>query len=396
MWNLLKGILGSGVIIKKFFKTCWYMFLGFIMLSMLFGMGALGLALAVIFGPSLAKRIVTYLKGQYTDIETVPYWGKKFGLGQTIRLLAEDRFHPYVFKNGKICRKLKVSESGRWFSVAGRYYPLHLVKAYFRRDNSLLMVDGKRVKGQNALDDWRVREAIQELLMDHGVYTDNIDESVLKDSCKDAFKDVWGDDYKALGKADWDSVRYSLEKEMKKNLARRASAKVKKKHLRDMADPDVALKTMYSRVLYDDEIEAVCEAINSGTMRMGADWFEMERFENDLAVCNGVSILKNLGYQRSGKYEEFLFNCISDINKPYFEDAVTVLMGFDRKELISLIEKYVAIAHENGDVLFGAGLIYLSGKIGYEISLSREINESKPGSDKNNEFEKLVLARGRM
>jgi hypothetical protein len=84
-----------------------------------------------------------------------------------------------------------------------------------------------------------------------------------------------------------------------------------------------------------------------------------------------VRLLRELGYPRNKAGVDFLFDCIKDIQKPYFEDAIEALSLFPRDELIELIEMHVTKAHEEGDVLFGAGLIYLSGKINYEISLSR-------------------------
>ncbi len=41
--------------------------------------------------------------------------------------MAEDKFRPYVMKDGTICRRLKVSESGRWMKIAGRYYTIPLI-----------------------------------------------------------------------------------------------------------------------------------------------------------------------------------------------------------------------------------------------------------------------------
>ena len=411
MWNFLKGILQSGIIIKKFFRTIWYLFLGIMLLALIISFRTPGVTFAFVLAPAFFERVFTYLQNKYLDIETVPYWGRKFGFKQTIKLLAEDKFHPYVFRNGKVCHKLKVSESGRWFMVAGRFYPIHLVKEFIRRDNDIMMIDGTLLSEQNWLGNWQVVEALEEIFADKGVYSDTVDDNVTRRDCKTAFARVWGDDYKALGRADWDEVRYSLEKELKEIQAGHANSKAKKKHMRDIIVPDKARSTMYSRVLTDDEIQAVSAAVKVGMIQNLSGWFEMRHFKNDLCVCNGVNLLKALGYPYNKVGEEFLFQCISDIEKPYFEDAVTALSQFPRERLIELIEKNVARASARQDVLFGAGLLYLAGRIDYEISLAKEkkaandeaaaftggaaaVSYGGSAAAVQNEFEKKVLDQG--
>ena len=111
-----------------------------------------------------------------------------------------------------------------------------------------------------------------------------------------------------------------------------------------------------------------------------------------------MTLANNLRYPLNRNATEFLFDCIKDIQKPYFNLAIFTLSQFPRDELIALIEKYVEKAKADGDVLFGAGLLSLSHRIGYEISLkkfSRE-KETLEGEDADNEFEKMVLSQGRM
>jgi hypothetical protein len=368
--------------------------------------------LAVMMGPAFLERVFTYLQGKYLDIETVPYWGRKFGFKQTVKLLAEDRFHPYIFRNGRKCRKLKVSESGRWFMVAGRFYPIHLVKKFDRRSNEILMMDGTLLREQSWLGNWQVAEALEEIFADRGFYSEGFDENILRNACKRAFETVCGDDYKALGKADWDEVRYQLEKEIKEIQAGKANNKMKRKHMQNIVQPYEARNMMYSRVLIDREIEAISDAVRCGSIPDMDGWFQMASFNNDILVCNAVKILMNVGYPKNSVGEEFLFQCITDIEKPYFEDAVRTLARFPRKRLIEQIEKRVAIAHERQDVLAGAGLIYLASKIDYKISLAEENNtrsEVRSGGSAaaesytafggsaaavQNEFEKKVLEQG--
>jgi hypothetical protein len=370
MWNLIKGILRSGAIIKKLFKTFGVLVVAVIIGATIFSFGVAGLGFLVLVGPSLLTRIVTYLKGEYQDMATVPYWGKQFGFKQIIRLLAEDRMHSYRFNNGKLCRKLKVSESGRWIYVAGRYYPLYLVKEYIREDGSLMMIDGTILKGQHWLYDSEIIEALNEIFCEKELFGVDRGFRTTKMNCETAFLRSWGKDYESLAKADWDKVRYDFEKELKEVEAGRTNAKLRKKLLQKISDPVEARDTMYSRMLLDVEIELIGNAIRSGRLTDLDGWFDMRKFDRDIYVGNGIKILKAAGYPKNAIGTEFLFECISDIEKPYFEDAVQTLQRFPREKLIELIEKYADIAYGNEDVLFGAGLIYLAKKIDYTIKLS--------------------------
>ena len=87
---------------------------------------------------------------------------------------------------------------------------------------------------------------------------------------------------------------------------------------------------------------------------------------------------------------------VTDIQKPYFEEAVNTLEMFPNDLIIPQIEKYVEQAHKEGDVLFGAGLLYLSKRIGYEISLKRADSTEVELQESESEFEKLVMAQGKM
>ena len=60
------------------------------------------------------------------------------------------------------------------------------------------------------------------------------------------------------------------------------------------------------------------------------------------------------------------------------ETTQKALEKYPVDELIPIIESHVETAHNTGDVLWGAGLIYLSKRIGYEISLAKEMNEAEP------------------
>ena len=158
----------------------------------------------------------------------------------------------------------------------------------------------------------------------------------------------------------------------------------------------VANRELHGRVLLDIEIEAIVRSIENGKIKDIKNWFDKSLFRNDICVLNGVKLAKRLGYPKNESALDFLFDCITDIQKPYFEEAVNTLEMFPNDLIIPQIEKYVEQAHKEGDVLFGAGLLYLSKRIGYEISLKRADSTEVELQESESEFEKLVMAQGKM
>ena len=376
MWNYIKGLFRNGSFFVKALFLGAGLFTAFVLLALIFTSGAEGFWLFFLF-PTLWKKIKNPASETLRGLSTVPYWGEKFGFSNTIKLLAEDKFSRYVLKDGHVCRKVKVSKSGRWFSVAGRFYPLYLVKEYDAPMGELVMIDGHRLNCHDWIYSSEIRKALEEIFEANRIFEKdkNIRRSAISSDCAIAFRRAWGKSYEELARADWDSVRLKWEKELVEIEARTLSQKEMEKHDSGLENAFVAREAMYSRVLMDHELYTIANAIKDKKIKDTSDWWDVTRFKDELCTCNGAQLLRRVGYPSNAVGEDFLFDCLRDIQKPYFEDAVMTLSNFPKDELIERIEKYVAEAHANEDVLFGAGLIYLSKKIGYKISLAQEIEE---------------------
>lgn len=375
MWNYIKGLFLSGSFGKKFHAAFVGIAGALVFLGALIGIGGGSWIIGFFVGSVLYSKYEEKYKRTLEDISHVPYWGNQFGRRNTINLLEDEEFHPYVLRDGKVCRHLKVSESGRWFYVAGHYYPLYLVRGFDYARGELMMIDGTRLTEQNWLKNNAIRHALVDLLKANRLYEVGMRKSLLDSITTRAFNSVWKGSYEELAKADWDQIRYEWEKEVSmeaEDTLERSKANKLKEALRL---PDYALNSLHSRTLTDKEIDIISKAIQDKKIKHIDGWFVLEDYKDDMCVGNGARLLSALGPIENEEALNFLFDCTRDIQKPYFTEAVNALLKYPRHVLIKEIEKRVAIAHETGDVLWGAGLIYLSGQFGYEISLSRQSHE---------------------
>ena len=374
MWNYFKGLFITGGLFKKIAAITIGFFGVITILAVLFSMKGRG----IVFGSWAAWWFATKYNEKFgktfKDIEHVPYWGNRFGRQKTIDLLDAEKFEPYVMNDGTICKWLQVSRSGRWFCVAGHYYPIYLVRGYDGRSRELLMIDGTRIK-QPWLETEPVKAAMKELFAANRIFEKGLKKRDITGICATAFNRAWGQNYEALANADWDVVRYKWEQEVADLAASGMELSSFNKFRKALSLDDYAKESLQTRVLTDDEIDYIVQSIRRKEIKSTDGWFVISSYKDEMCICNGVKLLNRLGYPDNAMGDLFLFNCIRDIQKPYFEEAIEALKKFPRDLLIEMLETRVAVAHQEGDVLWGAGLIYLAKQIDYEISIARESRE---------------------
>jgi hypothetical protein len=373
MWNYLKGLLRNGSLLSKFLVGS----LLFVVIMTFFALVGSSSKDAVSFlaigGFAAFKRYKDRITNFLKNVDTVPYWGNKFGRDICIRLLSEDKFRPYVNKKGQKVRGFSVSESGRWFCINGQYYPTYLVYDYNRSSSEITMIDGTQIDSGDWKFDYQITQALNEYLgTDRNLRLDDASHDMITTSdCTRAFKRILQGNYEDLATSDWDEFRYRWEKELSEIKVANLNRMNARDHAKALRDKSIAGEALHTRVLMDEEINVIAHAIRNDEIKDISDWFKLNAFKDDMCVCNGVSLLKDLGYPTSKVGTLFLFDCLRDIQKPYFEDAVITLEKFPIDELVPIIESHVETAHATGDVLWGAGLLYLSKRIGYTISLAQ-------------------------
>ena len=373
MWNYIKGFFLSGSFIRKLAISLIGLS-GVIMILAIFTSGNVrGMQLGVFLSWFLGNKYKDKAGSALKSIDHVPYWGNKFGFQNTVNLLDAERFRPYRMQNGKRCWHLRVSDSGRWFEIGGFYYPLYLVRGLDYHTDEFVMIDGTRVPTPSVIHLGNTIRGVLDLFEANRIYEKGLSRKSTDAISATAFDRAWGNNYEKLAGADWDQVRYIWEKEVAAVAQDRIDRKRFNKFLQGLRQGDIAKDALLNRVLSEEETEVVSNAVRRGHIKEDklAEFFDISAYKDDMCVCNGVHLLNMCKLTGIEGSMEFLFECIKDIQKPYFEEAVETLTRFQRDKLIEEIEKNVARAHEQGDVLWGAGLIYLSKQINYEISLSQ-------------------------
>ena len=149
MWNFIKGFWKTEKPIASLFKLGWRAWITIMILAVFVSMGFVGYLLLFFWAAHVLNKYEDKLKNG-KELGTVPYWGRVFGLKQTIKLLSSDKLKPYVMKDGTVCNKVMMTESGRWFYVNGRFYPTNLVLRFDRGEDKLVMINGDSIKNQEA------------------------------------------------------------------------------------------------------------------------------------------------------------------------------------------------------------------------------------------------------
>ena len=364
MWNYLKGLLRSGLLLSRLY----YLFLSFVACVMVICALPYSLIFAAVAFPAIKVALE-----QFGLNSVVPYWGKIFGRKAVYRLLAEDRFHPYVNKMGETVKRIQISESGRWIRFRGRYYPIPLMKsiAYWKNrpeESVITMIDGGTLKGVKGLRDRQEGKAFEEILKSTCDFSNDV--------YKKAFYAAESKSkFSSLAEADWNDFRYRWEQECIVIASEHSSEKTRVQLLRAISSPDKAKNYFTHMSLTDDEIEEVCKAVRKGRIKDIRVFASLAIYEKEIYVCNATRLYEKLGYPDNEKSMDFLFDCLKDIKKPYCDDAVKALLTFPKDVLIKRIDADIQRAHATENLLWAAGLLALAKSINYEISLTKEVQQ---------------------
>ena len=366
MWNYIKGVLRTGEIFRKGYYVFMALFVALLaIISFPFG--------TILFGPGAIVLIKEVIR-MFSEDGVVPYWGTQFGKKTVFKLLAEDKFYPYRDRKGRLSRRVWISKSGRWIRIKGQYYPIALIKrVIFPKNQSkcwMQMIDGTEI----SLDSDYRRKSIALILKEIFESTTDYSDEV----CRNAYYAVKAEgDYASIGEANWEDFRYRWEQKCIEISSENASKNQKEKHLREISDGGYLRRTIYNRSFTEEELDAVTEAFKKGKIKDLREFADFSKYQRDIYVCNLVKVCEKVGYPDNVSMMDFLFECIEDIKKPYCDDAIRALQTFPRQRLISTIETNVLFAYNEGNYVWGAGLIALAKSINYEISLAKESEQQE-------------------
>lgn len=289
-----------------------------------------------------------------------PHFGELFGFINTKKLLDEETFHLHTYEDGKKAHFLRVSESGKWFSILGGKLPVDLICGYNKRKAELYTVDGVIIKLPFAAEFYIVRRELKKFFDERGDYFTEMPEGA-----RDEFRDSYRKKDSAFAMDDWGTIRYEWEKELLRD-SRKYSDKITK-HDFSVISHDGSISTdIFERVLSDIELEKTVNAVMKDHVDINS-YLHFEDYRNEYSVCNAIELLKKVGHPRNLEGCDFLFDCLGNIDEPYFYMAVKLLKTYPIRMREKKIEEYAKIAHESGDVEKFGGLLYLAKELKYDI-----------------------------
>lgn len=339
------------VIILSSYFTVWV----YDVLGLLASLLALGLSYCALFAiPFFGIDLFKFLK-ENKDLTAKDWWylRKISYLGERMpgcqREIMQETFHSYVTKKGKEIPFIKVSENERWVKIQGKYYPLDFLCGYNDRGRVIYTISGEPIPLRQGKPEFT--EGLTEFLKDHGTF---FDETPL--NAKGVFDSLVKDHENELLKYDFGRLRYLWESNI-------------------VADSDLQI-SIYDLVLSDIEISNIADAIKMGEKRLG-NYLIFEKYKNEYNVCNGVKLLMELGYPDNAEGMDFLFDCLGDVDEPYFLMAVEELMKFPPDKLGDKIEEKAKIAYETRNVNNMAGIMFLAKRLNYEIEFVKNIGDGE-------------------
>ncbi len=318
--------------------------------------------------------------------DMVPHWGRLFGKQKVMDMLLEEEFEPYTLQDGRECKDVQISKSGKWLRCKGSYYPIQLIRGYcsqgYGDKGNLYFIDGT-VLTHEIPSGFEITRAFEQLFPPMFDADSALTHKSLRDGNQDAFNAVWKGTDEELAVADWGELRYQWEKKYAEIFNKQLSNQLKKNRMRMVSDKFNIHKLMFGRVMDDEELGLVLEQIQKKRLKEGITRIaKLENYSDDYCVCNGIRLMGMMKYPANAEGLDFLFDCIRDVRKPYCNDAVEVLKQYPREVLIERIEKDVTLAYSSNDVVWGAGLLILAKEIDYEVNLSRKLAMDKEAQEK--------------
>ncbi len=298
---------------------------------------------------SLYKKKLPPIK-QWRVFWRVPHFGRI--MPQCWDEARFETYRPYVTSEGNQIPFVMMGESQKWMRILGKYYPVDLICGYNEKKNVLYAIDGSAIKLPRRALLSSYKEGIKAFFEDRGHNYESI-----PDGTKYAFENMICSRPEELYKMDFGKLRYRWEDWMA-----RSSGGENRKH------------DIFEDVLSNKEITAIFKSIRNKRDNLGM-YTNFEDYKNEYAVCNGINLLSKLKYPQNRDGIGFLFDCLNDVDEPYFMMAVDELMKFPHKTLKNELEVRAKTAYEEQDVLKMAGLMFLAKKLNYEIEYVKEIKE---------------------
>ncbi len=306
-----------------------------------------------------------------SDDKLTEHFTKMLGADESEKLIENESFGNYVFKNGRKAKHLFISLSKKWICFCGTYYPIDFICGYHQYYDCFRfhIIDGRSIEVRpsgNTLPERAYKEIVA-FFYEKGRYYDTTPEN-----SKKIFDDITSEYGADLYMADWKKIRYQWEK----GIAEGSSASYSSRHhFVPMLDDGRINPDFFSKVLTQKDIDEAARYIRrKKTGLMG--YMDLKKYLDGYSVCNGVELLKALPYQTQIKGIDFLFDCLGVLDEPYFFMSVDLLITLPEKLILQKIEETAKIAYKSKNIQKMAGIMFLAQKLDYEIKYVTEIKEN--------------------
>lgn len=85
-------------------------------------------------------------------------------------------------------------------------------------------------------------------------------------------------------------------------------------------------------------------------------YFSYNKFSTKFCWLNPILIINDMKYPQKLKGLPWLFGLLKDVNWPVYQEAVHALMSFNKKDVVSIMEKYLQEANSDGDEMWISGM----------------------------------------
>ncbi len=298
------------------------------------------------------------------------HFSKMFGADKSEKLIENESFSNYVFKNGRKAKHLFISLSKKWIYFCGTYYPIDFICGYYQYSDCFRFhtIDGRSIEVKpsgNTLPEKAYKEIVA-FFDERGRFYKTTPEN-----SKKIFADITSEYGTDLYMADWKKIRYQWEKRIAEE---NPSTYSKHHHFVPVLDDGRINPVFFSNVLTQAEIDEAARFIRrKKTGLMG--YMDFKKYLDGYSVCNGIELLKALPYQTQIKGIDFLFDCLGVLDEPYFFMSVDLLITLPEKLILQKIEETAKITYKSKNIQKMAGLMFLAQKLDYEIKYVTEIKE---------------------
>ncbi|NNJ28507.1 hypothetical protein [Lacrimispora defluvii] len=85
-------------------------------------------------------------------------------------------------------------------------------------------------------------------------------------------------------------------------------------------------------------------------------YFSYNKFSTKFCWLNPILIIYEMRYPQKLKCLSWLFGLLQDVNWPVYQEVIHALMSFDKRDVVSVMEKCLQEAKSHGDVMWISGM----------------------------------------